>query len=155
MFTSNQKDCFGSLKAGLSLVSGATSSSIFTTNLIDGRLSGSEVVQRRPMLRTLQISSLKQALSLASITLSTPFCSIVQHTHLTKSFSPNSESTGNLPVTSSRITTPKLYMSLFSVTRSVYAYSEPTTSKQTISTNLLYKQHQVTHLVQCNQRSQQ
>lgn len=100
-----------------------TACSILTTRLMEGRLIGRGLVQRRPMLRTLHISSLKQESSLGSITCSTPFWSTVVHTHFTRSFSPNSGSTGCFPVTSSRITTPKLYVSLFSFTRSVQPYS--------------------------------
>lgn len=45
------------------------------------------------------------------------------HTHVAKSFSPSCWSIAAFPVTNSRMTTPKLYVSLFSLTRSVYAYS--------------------------------
>lgn len=121
---------FPSFASGLRLFSALISSSILTTHRIEGRLIGRGLVQRRPMLRTLHISSLKHISRFGSITRSTPFCSKVLHTHFTKSLSPYSGSTGRFPVTSSRITTPKLYMSLFSFTRSVYAYSAGSRTEQ-------------------------
>lgn len=101
------------------LFSPLMSSKNFTTSLIDGRLFGRFLTQSSAILRTLHISSLKCSAIFSSSTDSAPFCSTLVAAHATRSLSPISDDMGLLPVTSSSMTTPKLYTSLFSVTRIV------------------------------------